>query len=138
MRDQAGLKQLRVLGSTEAALALGDQIHAGLGVHTGAGPGPTLHTWLYEPDSARFAFFTQQDQVPGRYLPAIEPYLAAAAASADPAVQAANYRKAEEVALRDLSVVPLWVEHETTVWRERVHNVTVNTARRIDLAAITL
>ncbi|MBP2325703.1 oligopeptide transport system substrate-binding protein [Kibdelosporangium banguiense] len=131
LRDQAGLKSLTIReGNATEMTSLTAQIRSALGVRTDFGPGPVLQSVEWSMDSPYVYGFPE--------VPSAQPFLDAAAASGDPQERARNYRLAEQEALRDFTVVPLWTVNGHAVWAERVHGVTATAAHGIDLAAITL
>ncbi|RZU52357.1 oligopeptide transport system substrate-binding protein [Krasilnikovia cinnamomea] len=56
----------------------------------------------------------------GRELPEVRRLATAAASRSDPTERLRGYRLAENVALRDLPLVPLWSRHGHAVWSSRV------------------
>jgi oligopeptide transport system substrate-binding protein len=131
LRAKSGLTALKIRNDGPQWDALADQLRYVLGLRTDLGPEQQIQSMNWNIDS------------PHEWLEflggsSVRQFVDAAAASGDPRVQAENYRLAEDAALRDLSIVPLWTGQGSAVWGERVHRVTATAARGVDLAAITL
>ncbi|CAM3971719.1 ABC transporter substrate-binding protein [Kibdelosporangium persicum] len=130
--DQAGLKAVRFADGGKGELdAVNNQVRTHLGVTTGDGPAVEIR-------DQRFTFDSPHQLFEGLDLPAVKPFLDAAAASGDPVVRAENYRLVENEILRELPVLPLWTEHGHAVWAERVRDVTATAAHGVDLTSITV
>ncbi|MEV4319814.1 ABC transporter substrate-binding protein [Actinocrispum sp. NPDC049592] len=133
--DAAAAKSLKAQsGLTSVALKAGpvaDQVRSVLGVDTKSGV--KIEQKDLRVDSlSPYEFFTQLG------VPSVQQFLDAAAASADPAERAQQYRLAENQILRDLPVIPLWTAHGHAIWSPRVRDVAATAAHGIDLAAISL
>ncbi|BFU46635.1 ABC transporter substrate-binding protein [Krasilnikovia sp. MM14-A1004] len=63
----------------------------------------------------------------GRDQPEVRRWCADAARRSDPADRLRGYRLAENAALRDLQLVPLWSRHGHAVWSPRVTTVPIDT-----------
>lgn len=132
LRTQSGLSGVNFTEGEPAQLkAVIDQVSANLALPTGSGPAVSVRQLDFELDSPHAVFKDLN-------IPSVQQFVDAAAAAADPAVQAENYRLAENEILRELPVAPLWTKHGHAVWAERVRDVTANTAHDIDLTVITL
>jgi oligopeptide transport system substrate-binding protein len=133
--EQAGLKNVSIRateGNDRQAKAVADQVGAALGIPAGSGPGPELITWAWDIDTPHDLFNERMN------VPAVQQFLDAAAASADPEERAQTYRLVENEILRELPIVPLWTVHGHGVWAPRVRDVAANADHGIDLTAITL
>ncbi len=121
-------------GLTSVALRAGpvaDQVHSALGVDTKSGV--KIEQKDLRVDSlSPYEFFTKLG------VPSVQQFLDAAAASADPAERAQQYRLAENQILRDLPVIPLWTAHGHAIWSPRVRDVAATAAHGVDLPAISL
>ncbi|RSM90405.1 peptide ABC transporter substrate-binding protein [Kibdelosporangium aridum] len=132
LREQAGLAGVNLTEGDPAQLkAVIDQVSANLRLPTGAGPAVVLR-------QLDFALDSPHELVKNLNMAAVKPFVDAAAASGDAAVQAENYRLVENEILRELPVAPLWTKHGHAVWAERVRDVTANAAHDVDLTAVTL
>ncbi|MFC9438759.1 ABC transporter substrate-binding protein [Nocardia sp. NPDC057030] len=134
-------------GQAEWGRPLVDQIRTGLGVDVTARPrgdeagepgdGPFLLTRSLNTPSPHELLAALAKSV-GYADEGFAQLLAAADSAGISAESAQLYRIAENQLLRELPVAPLWSGHGHAVWAARLHGVTAEPLRGIDLASISL